>query len=424
MTRISSGKIKHLQAREILDSRGNPTIETQVQLRDGSVGVSAVPSGASTGKYEAVELRDRDPDRFNGMGVLKAVKVVQQRIAPLLMGLEADKQAVIDKLMIDLDGTPNKRRLGANALLSVSQALVKAAALSLKQPVYRYLLQTYGLSKKPVLPTPIFNILNAGRHGPSSLEFQEFIVIPQHQRSFAKNLEAGQAIYVALRELLAAKGLSTALGDEGGFSPNLLSNLDGLEMVRRAIRRAGYKPGTSAALGLDVAASEFFRKGKYKISDFSRPITAETLITYYEKVSQRFPLIFLEDGLEQDSWQEWQQLTHRLGSERLSIVGDDFLVTNPLRVAKAIETQACNAVLVKPNQIGTITETMQVIGLAKKAGWKTVISHRSGETNDAFVADLAVAVGADFVKFGAPARGERVAKYNRLLQIEQELARK
>lgn len=416
-----SSKIKQVKAREILDSRGNPTIETMVVLADGSVGVSAVPSGASTGKYEAIELRDEDPNRFAGKGVLKAVAAVHTKIFPLIRGLNAGKQTTIDELIIDLDGTPNKSRLGANAILSVSQAVIKAAGASQKLPIYRYLFDTYRLARKPILPVPIFNILNAGKHGPSSLEFQEFIVIPQRQKSFARNLQIGQAVYVALKALLTGKHLSTAIGDEGGFSPDLLSNLDGLELLRQAIRKASYKPGTQVALGLDVAASEFFRQGKYEISDFPRPLSAFRLIEYYAQICQKFPLIYLEDALEEDAWTDWQALTQRLKDKRVRVVGDDFLVTNPERVRQAIRQKACNTVLVKPNQIGTITETIQVIKLARQAGWEVVISHRSGETTDSFVADLAVAVGADFVKFGAPARGERVAKYNRLLQIEQEL---
>lgn len=416
-----SSQIKKIQAREILDSRGNPTIETWVELADGSQGISAVPSGASTGKHEAVELRDKDPDRFNGKGVLKAVRAVEKKIFPILKGLTVDKQSEIDQLMIDLDGTPNKSKLGANAILSVSQAIIKAAAQSQKLPLFQYLFKKYRLTKKPALPTPIFNILNAGKHGSSSLEFQEFIVIPQKQRSFAKDLEIGQSVYASLKKLLESKRLSTAIGDEGGFSPDLLSNLDGLEMLKQAIRKAKFKPGVNVAMGLDVAASEFYQKEKYRISDFPRPISAQKLIDYYQTICHKFPLIYLEDGLEEDSWTDWQELTKKVGSEKLSIVGDDFLVTNPERVKKAIKQKACNTVLVKLNQIGTVTETIKVIKLAKETNWKIVISHRSGETNDSLVADLAVAVGADYVKFGAPARGERVAKYNRLLEIEQNL---
>lgn len=419
-----TAKIKLVHAREILDSRGNPTLETAIGLTDGSFGIASVPSGTSKGKHEALELRDNDRSRFGGLGVLKAVANVNENIFPLIRNLQADKQTTIDQLMIDLDGSDNKSNLGANAILSVSQALVKASAESLKLPVYNYLQKLYGLRKKFKLPKPIFNLLNAGKHGSSRLEFQEFHLIPARQKSFRKNLEVGERVYQKVKEILIKLKLSYAVGDEGGYSPNLLSNLDGFEVLKKAVRQSGLQLGENAYLGLDASASNFYEKGKYRISDFARAITAKKLTEFYFKLGKRFHLRYLEDPLEEDAWQDWQNLRQSFSKTKLKIVGDDLLCTNPERLKIAIESNACSAILIKPNQIGTITETVQVIKIAKESGFKIIVSHRSGETNDDFLADFAVGVEADMVKFGAPARGERVVKYNRLLKIEEEVKEK
>ena len=413
--------IKQVKACEILDSRGNPAVETTVILSDQSRGIASIPSGASVGKHEAVELRDNDPDRFNGMGVLKAITKVNEKIFPLIKSLQANKQEVIDQLLIDLDGTANKSRLGANSILSVSQALLKATAMSYKMPIYQYLKKKFKLTKNLEMPRPIFNLINAGKHGASELEFQEFQIIPWKQKSFKKNLQLGVEIYQALKKILKTKKLDFNVGDEGGFSPQLLNNFDALEILRKAIRKAGYRLGENVFLGLDVAASHFYKQKKYWISDFSRPISTDKLLLFYQRLVKQFHLRYLEDAFEEDSWQAWQKLTRQFSKQPVLITGDDLLCTNLKRLKKAIEIQAANAILVKPNQIGTINETIQVIKEAKKNNWQIIISHRSGETNDNFLADLAVGVGADMVKFGAPARGERLVKYNRLLKIEQEI---
>jgi len=416
-----SSKIKSIKAREILDSRGYPTLETMITLKDGSSGLASVPSGASQGKYEALELRDNDQSRFNGLGVLKAMENVNQKIFPLLRNLSVEKQLMIDNLMIDLDGTENKSRLGANAILSVSQALIRAAANSQKLPLYQYLKKKFGLIKTINMPKPTFNLINAGKHGDSNLEFQEFHLLPAKQKSFKKNLQVGEEIYQQLKEVLRKEKLDTDLGDEGGFSPNLLSNLEALELIKKAVKKASYRLGQNVFLGLDAAASNFFKKGKYQISDFSRSISPEQLTSFYIKLAKSYHFRYLEDPLAEESWPEWQKLTEKFSSTKVLIVGDDLLCTHPDRLKKAIEEKTCNAILIKPNQIGTISETIEVIKIAKQANIKIIVSHRSGETIDDFIADLAVGVGADLVKFGAPARGERIVKYNRLMEIENQL---
>ena len=416
-----ASKIKSIKAREILDSRGYPTLETMIILKDGNSGMASVPSGASLGKYEALELRDNDQSRFNGLGVLKAVENVNQKIFPLLRGLSCEKQEIIDKLMIDLDGTENKSRLGANAILSVSQALIRAAANSHHLPLYKHLKKKFGLIKKFKLPKPTFNFINSGQHVGSNLEFQEFHLLPAKQKSFKKNLQVGEEIYQQLKEVLRQEKLDIDLGDEGGFSPNLLSNLEAIELIKKAVKKAGYQLGQNAFLGLDAAATNFFKKEKYHISDFSRPISPEKLTSFYIKLAKSYHFRYLEDPLAEESWSEWQKLTEKFSSTKILIVGDDLLCTRPDRLKRAIEEKTCNAILIKPNQIGTISETIEVIKIARDANFKIIVSHRSGETIDDFIADLAVGVGADLVKFGAPARGERIVKYNRLVEIENQL---
>jgi enolase len=418
-------KIKAVKAREILDSRGNPTLETEVYLEDGSIGIASVPSGASTGKYEAIELRDNDPDRFNGMGVLKAVKNVTNIIGPKIIGLDASYQGKIDKFLIDLDGTLNKGKLGANAILSVSQGVLEASAASYKLPIYAYIMAKYQMADKSSskLPTPSFNLINGGVHGAGNLDFQEFHLIPSSGYAYHQALECGKEIYQALKRALIYRGAIHSVGDEGGFSPNLFTNMDALEILVEAIRTTKYQIAQDVFLGLDATANYFYKNNKYSIKDRMQSFTPQELINYYDKLNKQYYLFSLEDGLYEDDWQGWAELTRKLGENTL-IVGDDLLCSNKKRVQKALSEKACTAILVKPNQTGTISESIQVIKMAQEAGWKVIISHRSGETNDDFIADFAVGIGADYTKFGAPARGERIAKYNRLLKIEEELARK
>lgn len=409
---------------EILDSRGNPTLETTVILADGWRGTSSVPSGVSTGHHEALELRDGDATRYNGMGVLKAVANVNQIIGPKLKGADPLHQAEIDQLLISLDGTPDKSKLGANAILSVSEATCKAAAAYLRMPLYRYvsrLAKEIPLSVENLkIPIPTFNLINGGKHGAGNLEFQEFHILPVDNRNYHENLEMAEEIYQSVKKVLIRHGAVHAVGDEGGFAPNLFTNLDALEVVVQAIKESGHEFKKDVLLGLDVAASHFYRNGRYSIRDRTQPMDTNELIEYYRELCRQYPLNLLEDPLFEDDWAGWSKLTKEIAQSTI-VIGDDLLCTNPERVRKAIEQKACQAVLVKPNQIGTITESFAVLKLAKDAGWKTIVSHRSGETNDTFIADFAVGVGADFTKFGAPARGERVAKYNRLLEIEREL---
>jgi enolase len=414
--------IQGIDAREILDSRGNPTVEVDVYLADGSMGRAAVPSGASTGMHEAVELRDGDRARMGGKGVLTAVSNVRETIAPALMGADAADQLAIDAALIALDGTPNKRRLGANAILGVSLACAHAASASFGLPLYRYL----GGVGARILPVPMFNILNGGKHAQNSTDFQEFMVMPVGLGSFTDALWAGAEVFHALRALLHEMGQGTGQGDEGGFAPSLPSNEAAIEVITRAIERAGYKPGEEVAIALDPASSELVESGgegvpyRYRLEREGRTLSSDELIDLWADWCNRYPIVSIEDGLAEDDWDGWRKLTDRLGS-KVQLVGDDLLVTNPKRIEQAIEAGAANAVLVKLNQIGTLSETVQAIEDARRAGWAAVVSHRSGETEDTTIADLVVAMGTGQIKTGAPSRSERVAKYNRLLRIEEEL---
>ena len=416
--------IDFIDAREILDSRGNPTIEVDVVLADGSVGRAAVPSGASTGAHEAVELRDGDTARFGGKGVLTAVANVTDRVGPELLGLDAADQAGIDSLLIDLDGTPNKGELGANAILGVSLACAHAAAASYDLPLYRYL----GGVGARTLPVPFFNILNGGKHASDSTDFQEFMVAPVGLPTFAEAYRAGAEVFAALRTILHDEGHATGQGDEGGFAPSLPSNEAAVEVILRAIEKAGYRPGEDVALALDPATSSILEEGtgvegatgRYRLEREGRTLDSGELIDLWASWVDRYPIVSLEDGLGEDDWAGWQDLTARLG-DRIQLVGDDILVTNPSFIARGIEQKAMNSVLIKLNQIGTLTETIDAIDLARKAGWTAMVSHRSGETEDTTIADFVVAMGTGQIKTGAPSRSERVAKYNRLLRIEGEL---
>lgn len=413
-------KLKSLYAREILDSRATPTIEVVAILEDGNFGVASVPSGTSTGTYEAHELRDNDPKRFLGQGVTKAASNVSGEIATKLIGVEIASVADLDSMLIKLDGTPNKSRLGANAILGVSIAFTKAMAGSTKLPLYRYLAQIFGNDQPLFVPGPQFNMINGGKHGAGNLDFQEFHLVPNHLQTFAMSLQIGAEIYLTIRNILARRGAIYSVGHEGGFAPNLFTNLDALELMNEAITQCNHKPGADVELGLDVAANSFYKDGRYVIKDRSSPLETAEFIDYLRDLNQQFHLRNLEDPLFEDDWKGWAQITSELGGMTY-IIGDDLLATNKQRTEKAISEKACNSILIKPNQIGTVTETIEVTKIAKAAGWKVVMSHRSGETNDSFIADFAVGVGADYVKFGAPARGERVAKYNRLLSIESEI---
>lgn len=405
-----------VQAREILDSRGNPTLEVEVELLDGTVGRAAVPSGASTGTYEALELRDRDPSRFGGRGVLQAVANVNDEIAPELVGCSALDQAWVDSSLLAMDGTPNKANLGANALLGVSLAVAHAAANFLEMPLYRYL----GGLRAHVLPVPMFNILNGGRHAEGSTDLQEFMVVPAGAETFAEALRIGAEIYHTLRGVLRQRGLSTNVGDEGGFAPALGANSEAVELIITAIERAGYRPGVDCFIALDPAASEFYQDGCYVLEREGLSLSSAEMVDYYARWLESYPIISIEDGMAEDDWEGWRLLLARIG-DKIQLVGDDLYVTSIERIQRGIETAASNAVLIKPNQVGTLTETLAAIDLAQGVGWGVVVSHRSGETDDTTIADLAVAVGCGQIKTGAPARGERVAKYNRLLRIEEEL---
>jgi enolase len=409
-------EIESVRGREILDSRGNPTLEVEVTLIDGSFGRTAVPSGASTGSHEALELRDGDAARYGGKGVTRAVEHVNGEIAAAVLSLSAFEQAALDQALIDLDGTKDKSRLGANAVLGVSLAVARAAAASLELPLYRYL----GGPAARVLPVPMFNILNGGKHAADSTDFQEFMVMPVGASSFAEALRMGAEVYHALKKVLQKRGLSTNVGDEGGFAPSLPSNEAAIEVVLAAIEAAGYRAGEQVALALDPAASEFYRDGKYVLAREDRELSGEEMAAFWETWCDKHPIVSIEDGMAEDDWSGWWQLTSSLG-RRIQIVGDDLFVTNVERLAKGIREGAANSVLIKLNQIGTLTETLAAIEMAHRAGWTAVVSHRSGETEDTTIADLAVAAGTGQIKSGAPARGERVAKYNRLLRIEEEL---
>ena len=412
-------QIKGIQAREILDSRGNPTIEVDVTLNDGSLGRAAVPSGASTGAHEAVEMRDGDKSRFGGKGVLKAVTNVNKTIAQAVVGMSVLDQRVIDSALIALDGTPNKGSLGANAILGVSLAAAHAAASSRGLPLYRYLCP----NSPTLLPVPMFNILNGGKHAQNSTDFQEFMVVPLGVPSFKEALRAGAEIYQTLKDVLTGRGYSTNVGDEGGFAPSLPSNKDAVEAVLAAIEGAGYKPGQDCFIALDVAASEIFQDGRYVLTREGITLDSAQMVDFYTSWAAQYPIISIEDGMAEDDWDGWQLLMDRLG-DRVQLVGDDLYTTNVKRIQRGIDEKSSNAVLIKLNQIGTLSETLDAMEMARKAGWSNVISHRSGETEDTTIADLAVATSAGQIKTGAPARSERVIKYNRLLRIEEELGEK
>lgn len=419
-------RISRVWSREIIDSRGIPTVETAVRLENGATAVASVPTGVSTGKYEAVELRDMDEKRFQGKGVLKAVNNVNQKLGPALVGKDPMGQREIDKLLVSLDGSPNKAVLGANASLSVSVAVAKAGAMAANMPLYLWiaeLAKVGGISGTGPMqvPAPIFNMVNGGLHGAGNLDFQEFHVIPATSKPYFAGLQGGVEIYHSLKAALIRRGAIHSVGDEGGFAPNLFTNADALEINVEAVNDSGYQMGQDFFLGLDVAAGTFYKDGNYSIKDRSNPMNASSFISFLEAINKQYRLVLLEDPLEEDDWNGWVEITQKLGN-KLLIVGDDLLATNPERVKRAIELKACNAILVKPNQIGTVSETIDVVKQARSANWRIIVSHRSGETNDWFIADFAVGIRADFVKFGAPARGERVAKYNRLLSIEAELA--
>jgi len=404
-------------AREILDSRGNPTIEVEVVTSGGSIGVAAVPSGASTGEFEAVELRDGDSERFNGKGVLKAVQNVNEIISPELEGIDVLEQKLIDEIMIDLDGTANKNKLGANAILGVSLACAKAAADAFSMPLYRYIGGTFAHT----MPAPMMNILNGGAHADNNVDIQEFMIMPLGADSFKESLRMGTETFHALKKVLSTKGYNTAVGDEGGFAPNLKSNEEAIDVILTAIEKAGYKPGEDIYIAIDAAASEFYKNGKYLLAaENNSDKTAEEMVDYYEYLVSKYPIISIEDGLDEEDWHGWKILTEKLG-DKVQLVGDDLFVTNTGRLKKGIEENIANSILIKLNQIGTLTETIDAIETAKRAGYTCVISHRSGETEDTTIADLSVAVNAGQIKTGSASRTDRIAKYNQLLRIEEEL---
>lgn len=413
-------RIANIYAREILDSRGYPTVEVRVVLEDGSLGVSSVPTGVSTGKHEAKIVLDSDKKRFAGFGVLQAVTNVNALIAPKLLGQEATEQEKIDNLMISLDKTENKSWLGANAILPVSQAVCKAAAFSLNQPLYRYISSIFSYSKPLFLPTPQILMIEGGKHGAGNLDFQEFMIVPSSSSQFPRALQMGAEIYYSCEEILKHRKATYSVGDEGGYTPNLLTNSEAFDVIVSAINQTPYRLGSEVFLGLDVAASHFKVDEHYSIKDQPTPLSPSEMIDYYKELYLSYHLLSIEDPLGEEDWEDWQKLTEKLGTSTI-IVGDDLLVTNKERLKKAISKKACNAILVKPNQIGTVTETLETLKEAQRAEFKVIISHRGGETTDDFLADLAVGVGADYVKFGAPARGERVVKYNRLLEIYEEI---
>ena len=408
--------IKSVKAGQILDSRGNPTLEAEVWLSDGSLGRAAVPSGASTGRYEAVELRDNDSQRFNGRGVLKAVSNVNDHIAPAIIGMPAADQEALDQKLIGLDATANKSRLGANAILGVSLAVAHAAASSEGKPLYRYLGNSAGYK----LPLPLLNILNGGRHASNSTDFQEFMVVPSGAGSFSRALQMATEVYHSLKTVLKDRGLNTNIGDEGGFAPTLPSNEEAIKVIILAIEKAGYRPGQDCFIALDPASSEFYKDGKYILTREDKSLNSQQMVDYYVKLVADYPIISIEDGMAEDDWGGWQLLTQKLGG-KVQLVGDDLYATNIDRLSRGISLKASNSILIKPNQIGTLTETLAAIKMAKTAGWTAVVSHRSGETEDTTIADLAVGLNTGQIKAGAPCRSERTAKYNRLLRIEGEL---
>jgi enolase len=411
--------IKSVRAREILDSRGNPTLEVEAVLDDGSTGRAAVPSGASTGKHEALELRDADKSRYNGKGVLKAAANVNGAIAEAVKGIEADEQEKIDHTMIKLDGTPDKSKLGANAILGTSLAVAYAAAATKRLPLYRYLRN----ADSYILPVPMMNILNGGKHAANSTDLQEFMVMPAGAESFTKAIQIGAEVYQSLKKVLKDRGMNTNVGDEGGFAPSLPSNKAAVEAILDAIEAAGYKAGKDCYIALDPASSELYEDGKYVLTREGRTLTSEEMADFYVKWANEYPIISIEDGMAEDDWEGWRLITEKLGG-KIQLVGDDLYVTNVERLRRGIEMKASNSILIKLNQIGTLTETIDAIETARKAGWTAVVSHRSGETEDTTIADLAVGLGTGQIKTGAPCRSERTAKYNRLLKIEDELGDK
>ena len=412
-------KIKKINAWEILDSRGNPTVSVRAELASGAFGEAAVPSGASTGKYEAVELRDGDKARYGGLGVLRAVKNVNETIAPALLGKDPSEQARIDDLMIALDGTGNKSKLGANAILGVSLAVAHAAAASAKKPLYRYLSD----NNEFVLPVPLLNILNGGKHASDSTDFQEFMIAPVGAESFSHALRMAAEIYQVLKKIIKSRNFNTNVGDEGGFAPSLASNKAALEVIIAAIEKAGYKPGSDCFIALDPASSEFYEDGTYVLAREGARLSRQQMVDYYTKWTNDYPIISIEDGMAEDDWEGWTLLQKAVG-DRVQLVGDDLYVTNIERIELGIERKASNSVLIKLNQIGSLTETVAAIDMARKAGWTAVISHRSGETEDVTIADLCAGLSTGQIKTGAPCRSERTAKYNRLLKIENELGAK
>ncbi len=409
--------IQDVYAREVLDSRGNPTVEVEVYLESGAMGRAIVPSGASTGAYEAVELRDGDKSRYLGKGVLKAVENVNDILAPELIGLDAMDQVGIDQLMIQLDGTPNKAKLGANAILGVSMAVARASAEALGVPLYAYL----GGFNAKTLPVPMMNILNGGAHADNNVDIQEFMAMPVGAESFKEALRMGAEVFHNLKAVLKEKGLNTAVGDEGGFAPNLASNEEAIQTILEAIEKAGYEPGKDIMIALDVASTEVYKDGNYVLEGEGVTKTTDEMVDYLEMLVNKYPIISIEDGLAEDDWEGWKKLTDRIG-DRVQLVGDDLFVTNTVRLSQGIEQGTANSILVKVNQIGTLTETFDAIEMAKRAGYTAVISHRSGESEDSTIADIAVATNAGQIKTGAPSRTDRVAKYNQLLRIEDELA--
>jgi enolase len=408
--------IKAVRAREILDSRGNPTLEAEVELFDGSTGVAAVPSGASTGKHEAVELRDNDKSRYGGLGVMKAVANVNHNIAPAIVGMEAENQIAIDQAMIKIDGTNNKSNLGANAILGVSLASARAAANFMGLPLYRYI----GGVAACTLPVPMMNILNGGKHAANSTDLQEFMIVPTGADCFSHALQMGAEIYQHLKKVLKEKGYNTNVGDEGGFAPSLESNNQAVEAILAAVERAGYHAGKDCFIALDPASSEFYGDGRYVLAKEGKTFSSAEMAEFYVNWTSLYPIISIEDGMAEDDWEGWQQLTRKIGN-KVQLVGDDLYVTNVARLKMGIQKKASNSILIKLNQIGTLTETLAAIRMARENSWTAIVSHRSGETEDTTIADLSVALNTGFIKAGAPCRTERVAKYNRLLQIEQEL---
>mgnify|MGYP001603488987 CR=1 FL=1 len=422
-------KIAKIHAREILDSRGNPTVEADAYLESGATACSAVPSGASTGSKEALELRDGDKKRFLGKGVLKAVANVNKIIAKALVGKESSGQKEIDQLMIELDGTANKSKLGANAILGVSMAILKAAAYDAKMPLFAYIAEKFGPPRlgeaggKYIMPVPLMNIINGGAHADNSADIQEFMIMPIGAKNFREAVRMGAEVFHNLKKVLKDKKLNTNVGDEGGFAPTLSSNKEALEVIISAIGAAGYKAGKDVSLAIDAAASGFFENGKYNLKKDGLELTGAEMVGYYEKLVSRYPIISIEDGLAEDDWQNWQLLNKKLG-KKVQIVGDDIFVTNPEIIKRGIKEKSANAVLIKVNQIGTVSETVEAVKIAQSDGWRTVISHRSGETEDTFIADFAVGLGAGQIKTGSLSRTDRVAKYNQLMRIEEMLGKK